>query len=601
MTYRPIEDYGVIGDQETAAFVGMDGSIDFMCFPHFDSPSLFAALLDSEKGGRFAISPVRDARNRQMYIPGTNVLLTRFLFPDGVAELSDFMPVEPEHHRHSLVRRVKSVRGDIDFHMECAPRFDYARANHRVEVRGDDEVVFQPDGKGLTAVRLRSSMPFEVQDGNVVSRFTLRSGESAAFVLEKAGPDSDTPSSQPDYVADAFKRTLDYWREWIGRSNYNGRWYDIVHRSALILKLMIYQPTGAIIASPTFGVPEVVGGDRNWDYRFTWIRDAAFTLYALMRLGYTDEAANYMGWIVARCSELRDGETLQPMYSLEGNPHLPEQRLDHLEGYRGSTPVLVGNAAHEQLQLDIYGELMDTVYMYDKFGSPISHDLWTDLSRLVSWVSESWNQPDESIWEERGGRNHCLYSRVLCWVALDRAVKLSAKRSLPGPISAWQEARDAIYRDIYGNFWNTNRKAFVRHKGGDTVDSSALLLPLVRFISPTDPRWLSTLSVIEEDLVYDSLVYRYLDDDDKAGKREGTFNMCSFWYVECLSRAGRLKEARLYFEKMLGYANHLGLFSEELGPQGEHLGNFPQGFTHMALISAAYDLNRRLTEAGEKS
>lgn len=596
--YKNIEDYGVIGDLHTAALVGYDGSIDFMCFPHFDSPSVFAALLDHRKGGRFLLAPVLPAaRHKQLYLPDTNVLLTRFLSPEGVAEVSDFMPVkEAAGHAHALVRRAKTVRGEVRFRLECAPRFDYARAHHRVE-RQDDGVVFLSEGDDRTRLRLRSSVPLDLKDGDAVAEFTLSAGETAAFVLEEACPDS--PAAAPDYVPRAFKATVNFWRAWIARSTYRGRWRETVNRSALTLKLLTLQPYGSLVAAPTFGLPEEIGGERNWDYRYTWIRDASFTLYALIRLGFTEEASAFMRWIEDRCSRTHADGSLQVMYGIDGRRDLTETTLPHLEGYKRSAPVRIGNAAYQQFQLDIYGELIDSVYLYNKYGSPIHHDFWEILSRMVDWVCDNWRRPDEGIWEVRGGRREFLYSRLMCWVAVDRAIRLAQKRSFPAPLEKWQRVRNAIYRDIFENFWDPQKRAFVQHKGATTLDAATLLMPLMRFISPVDPRWLATLRAIEEELVEDSLVYRYRTDEAPDGLRgeEGTFSMCSFWLVECLSRSGDLPKARFFFEKMLGYANHLGLYAEELGPSGEHLGNFPQAFTHLALISAAYDLNRRLSHA----
>jgi GH15 family glucan-1,4-alpha-glucosidase len=408
-------------------------------------------------------------------------------------------------------------------------------------------------------------------------------------------------SSDPNFVAQAFKDTVNFWRGWVGKSDYKGRWREMVHRSALTLKLLTSWHHGPILAAPTFGLPEQIGGERNWDYRFTWIRDASFTIYAFIRLGYTEEAAAFMRWIEERCDDLAPDGTLQTVYGEDGRHDLSEFELSHLEGYQGSQPVRVGNAAYNQLQLDIYGELMDSVYLYDKYGKPISYDLWKNLVRLVDWLCEHWQQPDNGIWEVRGGQREFLYSRLMSWVAVDRAVRLARKRSLPCPFERWQGVRDEIYNDIFDNFWDDKLGAFVQYRGSKALDASSLLMPMVRFISPTDRRWLSHLKAIEEDLVYDSLVYRYRIEDtpvDNLEGTEGTFNMCTFWFVECLSRAGELQKARLYFEKMLGYANHLGLYAEETGPRGEHLGNYPQAFTHLALISAAYDIDRRLSEAG---
>jgi GH15 family glucan-1,4-alpha-glucosidase len=597
MSYQPIENYGIVGDLHTVALVGLNGSIDFMCFPHFDSPTIFASLLDDKKGGRFSIAPVLDnVRHKQLYLPDSMVLLTRFLSADGVAEVSDFMPIDSERHAHDLVRRAKTVRGELRYRMVCEPRFDYARADHSVEVK-DGEVLFVSRGPDKTALRLRTEVPVKIVDGAAVAEFCLRAGETASFILEEAQAGCDSPSAAPDYVAESFKETINLWRHWVRQMDYNGRWREMVKRSAMTLKLLTSAKYGSLVAAPTFGLPEQIGGPRNWDYRYTWIRDASFSLYALIRLGYTAESAAFMRWIEDRCAELNPDGSLQIMYGIDGRHELTESNLDHLEGYLGSKPVRIGNGASDQLQLDIYGELMDSVYLYDKYGQPISYDLWRNLVRLIDWVCENWRREDEGIWEVRGGRKEFLYSRLLCWVAIDRGVRLALKRSFPAQLRHWLETRDEIYLEIQNEFWNDKLGAFVQYKGADALDASALMMPLVKFVSPVDPRWLSTLRAIEERLVDDSLVYRYRVGraaDDGLHGEEGTFNMCSFWFVECLSRAGELDKARLYLEKMLGYANHLGLYGEELGPAGETLGNFPQAFTHLALISAATDLNRRL-------
>ncbi|MEX2269383.1 MAG: glycoside hydrolase family 15 protein [Acidimicrobiia bacterium] len=601
--YQPIEDYGIIGDLHTVALVGKNGSIDFMSFPRFDSPTIFCGLLDRERGGRFSISPCLDGARKQLYLPDTNVLITRFLAAEGVAEVSDFMPIgiHPHDHPRILVRRVKTVRGNVSFDLHFGPRFDYARAEHTVEQR-DGEVVFTSNGADGTAVRLRTAVPVTIDaNGAAVARFELRAGETAAFVMEEAEPGMPSPTEAPDYVTRAFKDTVNFWRTWIGRSQYTGRWREIVNRSALVLKLLVSQTHGSLLAAATFGLPEEIGGERNWDYRYTWIRDASFTLYALIRLGYTDEAGAFMRWIYDRCMELNPDGSMQIMYGHDGRTTLTEETLPHLEGYRGSKPVRIGNGAYDQLQLDIYGELMDAVYLYNKYGEPIPHDLWVNLVRLVDWVTEHWQLPDEGVWEVRGGRQEFLYSRLMCWVAVDRGIRLADRRSLPYPHDKWRSTRDAIYDDIMTSFWNPERGCFVQHKGATTVDASNLLMPMVKFISPTDPRWLSTLRVMDKDLVDDSLVYRYRTGDaasDGLVGDEGTFNMCSFWYSEVLARSGDVQKGRFFFEKMLGYANHLGLYGEELGAHGEHLGNFPQAFTHLGLISAAYAIDRKLSDAG---
>jgi GH15 family glucan-1,4-alpha-glucosidase len=596
--YQPIENYGIIGDLATTALVSLSGSIDFMCFPHFDSPTIFAALLDAKRGGHFRIAPVADKfKTRQRYFPDTNILLTRFMGEPGIADISDFMSRHPPGH-HTLVRRVKVIRGEIEFQMVCAPKFDYGRAEHTIE-RKPHRLIFVPAKKNLPALLLRSSVPLKSENGEAVARFKLKSGDIAFFILEEAKSDEDSPSAAKDYLSDAFKETMNFWLAWIARSKYRGRWREMVNRSALTLKLLTSEAHGSIVAAPTFGLPEMVGGERNWDYRYTWIRDASFTLYALMRLGYTEEAQAFMRWMEERCREQKPGHPLQVMYRLDGSHELTEQILKNFEGYEKSKPVRIGNAASKQLQLDIYGELMDSIYIFDRHGQPISYDFWMNLTSLVEWVCKNWRKPDDGIWEVRGGARQFLYSRAMCWLAIDRAMKIAQQRSYPAPLVRWLRTRNEIYRSIYVDFWNPKVKSFVQYKGANTMDAACLLLPMVKFISPIDPRWASTLEAIKKDLVQDSLVYRYLPGKaapDGFNGNEGTFSMCSFWYVECLARANDLRQARFIFEKALGYANHLGLYAEQLGPCGEHLGNFPQALTHIALISAAWNLNERLTQ-----
>ena len=603
--YHPIENYGVIGNLQTVALIGMDASIDFLCFPYFDSPSIFASLLDSERGGRFILSPTfQHRRPKQMYLSNSNILLTRFLSPDGVVEVCDFMPISLESGRdrvepvHQLIRRAKCVRGEVQFQMACDPRLDYGRAKQQVKLLSEKEALFVPDcaERSISPIRLRAEVPLVIRQGRVESEFVLKAGESALFILEG---DEDAPHAiDPHRVGEEFKATLNFWQSWISQSTYRGRWREIVDRSALVLKLLVSQRHGSIVAAPTFGLPEAIGAGRNWDYRYTWIRDASFTLYALSRLGFHSESKAFMQWLAARCRDLGPNEPLQIMYGTDGRRDLSEVELSHWEGYRGSSPVRIGNGAHDQVQLDIYGELLDSVYLYNKYGEPISHDLWSQLCRLIEWVCQNWDQPDEGIWEVRGGKQPLFYSRLMCWVAVDRALRLAEKRSFPAPMARWLGVRDAIYHQMHTEFWNEELQSFVQTKNGKTLDAACLLAPLVRFISPTDPRWLSTLRAIEEGLVDDSLVYRYKTEDGLIGS-EGTFCMCSFWLIECLARSGEVKRARFLLEKTLGYANHLGLFAEELSPSGEHLGNFPQAFTHLALISAAFELNRRLDEKGK--
>lgn len=604
MGYQPIGNYGIIGDLNTVALVGLDGSIDFMCFPNFDSPSIFAALLDDEKGGRFHIHPVfTEMKTKQLYLPDTNVLLTRFLSADGVGEITDFMPVEELFNGKELIRRVTTVRGDVTYEMQCTPRFNYALSKHTVEIISENEVILSSTGEDETVLRLKSSVPLKVQGVDIIATFTLSPNETADFLLEHISKGHTNDRDFKAFVTDSLFQTVNYWKDWVAQSNYSGRWREMVNRSALVLKLLTSYNYGSIIAAPTFSLPESIGAKRNWDYRFTWIRDASFTVYALLRLGYTKETGAFINWVEKLCQDIKGQSRLGIMYSIDGHRQLEERVLDHFVGYRNSSPVRIGNNAYGQLQLDIYGELLDSVYLYNKYGEPISYDFWKDLEKQIDWLSENWNQPDEGIWEVRGGKQNFLYSRLLCWVAFDRAIKIAESRSFPlNP--AWRAERDTIFNSIFSDFWDEDKKAFMQYPGAPTVDASALLMPLVRFISPKDPRWLSTMERIEKELVSDSLVYRYrphLAAPDGFVSHEGTFSMCTFWYVECLSRAGQLEKARFYFEKMLGYANHLGLYAEQLGFEGEHLGNFPQAFTHLGLISAAYNLDQQLNDSRNKN
>nr|RNJ68709.1 MAG: glycoside hydrolase family 15 protein [Leptolyngbya sp. IPPAS B-1204] len=614
MPYQPIEHYGIIGNMHTTALIGLNGSIDWFCFPTHDSPSLFAAILDENKGGRFKIAPVNgdEARNqqrlthKQLYWPGTNILITRFLTADGVGEIVDFMPVgltEDEIGYRSLIRQVRVLRGTMDFQVECFPAFNYGRNPHKLSITPKG-VCFYSENLSLG---LATDVPLYEHENGVVAKFSLQEEEMAVFVLQgiESGAGCGLPIA-PTQAKALFKRTVDYWQRWLSQCTYKGRWREIVERSALVLKLLTYEPTGAIVAAPTCSLPELIGGERNWDYRYTWIRDASFTVYGLLRIGFTEEAAQFMTWLESRCREPNPDGSLQIMYGIDGRHQLTEEILDHLEGYQGSSPVRIGNGAYNQLQLDIYGELMDSVYLYNKYGQPISYELWTHLQKLINWVCDNWQRQDEGVWEVRGGQQHFVYSKLMCWVALDRGIRLADKRSFPADRNRWLTVRNQIYEEIMEKGWSETRQAFVQHYDTESLDASSLIMSLVFFMSPTDPRMLATLDAINRSprkggLVSNSLVYRYNTEQSPDGLKghEGTFNMCTFWLVEALARAGRvdrarLDQARLIFEEMLGYANDLGLYAEEMGPSGEALGNFPQAFTHLALISAAWSLDRAL-------
>ncbi len=599
MSYKNIGDYGIIGDLHTIALVGIDGSIDWCCLPRFDSPSLFGAILDHKIGGYFKIAPVTKGNTRQMYLPETNILLTRFLQHDGVGELTDFMPIESDEagyrpRRHQIIRMLSVVRGTVTFRLECAPAFNFGRDPHDIETRPKG-IIFQ---SGDQSVGLVSPIPLQTREKFAYQEFTLHQGESLTFFLEYLEvKNGDQLLSTPESGDEAFRNTSAFWQRWLAQCQYDGRWREVVHRSALALKLLTYAPTGAIVAAPTTSLPENIGGPRNWDYRYTWIRDAAFSIYGLLRLGFTVEASRFMDWLNARCCELNPDGSIQLMYGIDGRRNLTEEELPHLDGHRRSRPVRIGNGAAAQLQLDMYGALMDAVYLYNKHGASISYDLWVNLCRLLDFVCDNWEQPDEGIWEVRGGRRHFVYSKVMCWVALDRGIRLADKRGFPGNRARWMGERDRIYREIMERGWNADIGAFVQSYDSEALDAANLIMPLVFFVSPTDPRMLSTIDRTLEQLSLGSLVYRYENGkaaSDGLDSEEGTFSMCTFWLVEALTKAGRLTEARLIFEKMLSYGNHLRLYAEEVSHSGEQLGNFPQAFTHFGLITAACNLDLAL-------
>jgi GH15 family glucan-1,4-alpha-glucosidase len=603
MSFNPIENYGAIGNMRSIALVGVNGSIDFLCYPNFDSPTVFATLLDDERGGCFQIEPqFENRRVRQLYLPDTNILLTRFLAEEGVAELTDYMPIGTHGEQpNEIIRTVAVIRGAVDFKMRCQPRFNYATCGHTVNV-GEQSAIFSPANDTCPPLALYSTVALRQQSQDAISEFTLRAGEKVTFVFGAVRTQGQQP--EMEFVEQRFQETARFWKEWIAKSRYKGRWREMVNRSALMLKLLISREHGSLIAAPTFSLPEQIRGVRNWDYRFTWLRDATFTLYALIRLGFVEETEAFIDWLKGRLGDDAERGPLQVMYGIDGRKKLDELTLDHLKGYENSRPVRIGNAAYQQLQLDIYGEMMDSIYLANKYGDSISYAGWQDVQRMLEWLGKNWQRPDNGIWEVRGVAREFLHSRLLCWVAFDRALRLAQKRSLSGPFDAWLRTRDAIREDIFANFWDKDLRSFVQSKGTKDLDASVLLMPLMRFISPVDPMWRSTMKAIEARLVEDTLVRRYEAERthvDGIPGGEGSFTACSFWYIECLARAGELEKAQLLFEKLLGYANHLGLYSEQIGPSGQHLGNFPQAFTHLALISTATYLDRVLSGEDEST
>lgn len=665
--YLPIENYGLIGNLRTVALCGTDGSIDYCCWPKFDSPSLFCRMLDKDKGGHFSITPTNHTSNKQQYLPNSNMLTTRFLSDEGVGQITEYMHIPESSQRTAtkpllpwIIRTVEVIRGTVSFRIECFPAFNYGLDDHTTEVTkrkpdvpppasiypedevphyaSEDSVVFKSK---IMNIDLRWVVKcgefecpyfnFKVEDRShlgmkgpgVVAEFELKESQEVMFILRQMPDDPPANETPAQYrlrmVRDPplsislmealFRQTAKYWQNWISGSSYKGRWRENVLRSALTLKLLTYEPTGAVVASPTFGLPEAIGGARNWDYRYTWIRDASFTIYAFLRLGLTQEADEYMKFIEDRCNDLNEDGSLQIMYSIDGAKKLDETELDHWDGYRGSKPVRIGNGAYDHVQLDIYGELMDGIYLYNKHGTPVSYDMWCAVQKLVNYVCENWKSTDMSIWEVRGQRQNFTYSRVMCWVAVDRGLRLAEKRMFPCPDRyRWSAVRDEIYLDIMENCWNKEKGIFTQSiESQDALDSSVLIMPLVFFCSPCDPRLISTITQMllppeKGGLVANNLVFRYnfMTTDDGLGGLEGAFAMCTFWLVEALTRAGKydkklLLRAQVMFEQMVSYANHLGLFSEEIARSGELLGNFPQAFTHISFISAAFNLDRVLS------
>ncbi|MEV6006591.1 glycoside hydrolase family 15 protein [Streptomyces sp. NPDC051976] len=597
--YPPIAEHGLVGDLQTAALVSSQGVVDWFAAPRFDSPSIFAALLDHDGGGFFRLAPEHpDQTCKQLYYPDTAILVTRFMSPDGVGEVVDFMPPDRTRtatDRHTLIRVVRAVRGTVDFTLECRPRFDYGRSEHQLELDGHSGLFRSPG----TDAHLQSSFPLERDGQDVRGRVTLNAGEAGGAVFTVCAPGGKAPRFPTvEGLTAQVEDTGQFWQDWLSQSRYRGRWPELVHRSVITLKLLTYAPTGALVAAATMGLPEQVGGERNWDYRFTWVRDGSLSVRAMLDLGFADEATAFVHWLVERLRERegKGGEPLQTMYRIDGSPDLPEETLDHFEGYRGSAPVRIGNGAADQLQLDIYGEAIYAVAQGREIGQQGTYEGWKTLARTLDWLADAWDRPDEGIWETRGGRQDFTYSRAMCWAAFDHGLSLADQFRMPADIDKWRAARDAVYEQIMDKGWSQKENAFVQHYDGDVLDASLLLMPRVGFLAPRDPVWLSTLDAMDRKLVSDSLVYRYDPAASPDGLRgsEGTFSLCTFLYVDALARAGRLQQARYTFEKMQTYANHVGLFAEEVGPTGEQLGNFPQAFTHLSLIMAATTLDEAL-------
>lgn len=597
MGYKSISDYGVIGDMHSAALVASDGSIDWLCFPRFDSASVFAALVDDRVGGRFRIGPAGPFQAEHSYLPDSNVLAASFKTESGEASLTDFMPVDDDvtHCEHEVVRVLRCQRGSIDMELTFEPRLDYGRG--ATQVSGQERLAVAR--RGSDCLSLSSGVPLEIGEGSAHARFTLREGEWTPFLLRWQ---EDSPPPVADYdVYGKLGKTQAFWRFVAHDWRYLGRWEEIVKRSMLALHLLLYAPTGAVCAAVTTSLPERIGGARNWDYRFCWLRDAAFTMDVFHRLGHTAYTRPFIEWL-ANLALGSGGEDLHSLYGIgrEAEAHeMQEIPLDHMEGYQGSRPVRVGNAAFHQLQLDVYGEVLLSFDSYHRAGGIIDDMLWVLAESLVEMAIRNWQQPDNGIWEMRSAPRHFTYSKLMTWAAVDRGLRIARALKRPVDFDRWRRTRDAIKDDILRNAWDPVRGSFLQSYGAKNLDASVLFMPMVGFLPPDDPRILSTVEAVHQELAVDGFVRRYLPDqaEDGVDGDEGTFTMCSLWLAGALVSAGRLEEAKRLFEKVAAVGNHVGLFSEMLDPRtGEFLGNYPQAFTHIALIHTARNLDRALNK-----
>jgi GH15 family glucan-1,4-alpha-glucosidase len=586
--YKDLEQYGIIGNLETCALIGDDGSIDWCCFPHIESPSVFAAILDHTNGGRFSITPAGDYKTRQEYLGETNVLQTFFETDDGTAVLTDFMPVKTEADptgqvQRAVYRRVACTSGAMAFDLDFSPRFNYAL----------DATILSPSHGGIEAssprrkLFLQTDLAFQLHGTlSATCSFNLTAGEERWHVLQY---DGKNPKTSEECRAQLDK-VLKYWNDWIRKASGNtalfeGPWRDLVVRSGLVLKLLSHEKAGAICAAPTTSLPESIGGARNWDYRYNWIRDASFTVQALYNLGHYEEARNHLRWFVDICEKDADPSKIQIMYGMHGETDLRETELGHLEGYRKSRPVRIGNGAAKQKQLDIFGELINAIYETERYGIPDGR--FQFVMRIVDYVCEMWDTPDSGIWEVRGGPRHFVYSKLMCWVAVDRGIKIAEHRKYRAPLEKWREIRDEIKRAILENGYNEALGSFVQSFGSTTLDATSLIIPITGFLPVDDPRVQGTINKTLEKLTTGSgLVYRYIGDDGLSGK-EGAFLLCSFWLVKALALSGRTEEAEKILNKVVKFAGGAGLFSEEVDPEtGKQLGNLPQAFSHIGLINS---------------
>lgn len=585
LSFPPIEDYGMIGNCHTAALVSSCGSIDWLCLPRFDSPSLFARILDLERGGSWSIQPVTAWSSSHQYLNETNVLETIFTCESGRISLLDFMDITNQGQQQNqmapgrLHRIVEVSEGTVEIISTCSPRPDYGRTIPKL-LNSGNEVRF-----GSFTVTGPAQWHLDTTSNTFICHIILHAGERVAFTLSLQ-EDAQLPNLAP---LDALESTITFWRRWVNKCTYQGAYRDAVVRSALTLQLMTYAPSGAIVAAPTTSLPEEIGGERNWDYRFTWIRDSSFTLYALLLAGYLDDEYQYFNWI-AQAVKI-EGTGIKILYPITSSGQIVEQTLDHLRGYRGSQPVRIGNGAAGQVQLDVYGEALSALHFAWKVGKYDPTAIWEHICPLVDWAAAHWREPDSGIWEVRGGLRHFVYGKVMLWVALDCGIEMAEALELAGDTSRWRQERELIHNEVFEKGWSEKLGAFKQSYEDETLDASNLLMSSVGFIDGTDPRMVSTIDATIEHLVENGLCYRYRDAPEGVRGKEASFVLCTFWLINALILAQRTTEARIWFEQMLARSSPLGLFAEEIDLEtGAHLGNFPQAFSHIGVINVAVSL-----------
>ncbi|MBI2098755.1 MAG: glycoside hydrolase family 15 protein [Candidatus Wildermuthbacteria bacterium] len=623
--YKPIRDYAIIGNRRSAALVAKDGTIDWTPAPFLDSPSVFAALLDYTKGGFWAIQPIGKFESIQEYMPETNILVTRFTTKQGVMELIDCLPIKNGNGNGSplgtfqiensiksvplekdeifeIQRKVVCKEGQCDIKIFFQPRFDYARGTTKLSLVDGGVIAEKGDLKGI----LISNATYEIQEVDADIETQQRAVAYVSFAkgqqhyLTFRYNTTEIASQEDAYYEHTLQETKQFWEEWVRRCDLETcpieyPWHEAVIRSSLVLKILFFEPPGSIAAAATTSLPEEIGGERNWDYRFSWVRDSAFTLQALFWLGYIKEADEYIRWLIGECREAEDGpENLQIMYGLRGQKNLTEQILGHFDGYMGSKPIRVGNAAFSQKQWDVYGGILNMVWRLHRMRKDykVSPKTWVMLRAFANYVVKIWREPDEGLWEVRGGKRHFVHSKVMCWVALDRILKLGRAYGFEEENEVWERERDAIRKEIMGKGWSAKQNSFVQSFGSEDLDASSLLMPVLGFIDGRDPKMISTIRAIENTLAAnDGLLYRYKSADGLAGG-EGAFFLCSFWLVDALVFAGERESAQQIFETLLSYRNHVGLLSEEIAPETkDFLGNFPQAYAHIGLINSAFYLS----------